>query len=133
MKTHIELVHSEIIPPAPPDRLRETGAHLEFEGIVRENENGASIPGLHYEAYEPMARLTLEKIFQELAAVHACQEIHFIHRLGFVPVGDASLFIRILSAHRRESLRMMGDVIDRLKADVPIWKAKDRSDSDRSS
>ena len=124
MKTHIELIHSAIIPPAPADGLREIGAQVEFQGIVREMENGAAIPGLHYEAYEPMARLTLEKIFQELAAVHPCAEVHFIHRLGFVPVGEASLFIRVQSSHRQAALQMTAELINRLKADAPIWKSK---------
>jgi molybdopterin synthase catalytic subunit len=42
--------------------------------------------------------------------------------LEFVPVGEASLFIRITSRHRQASLAMMAELIDRLKADVPIWK-----------
>ena len=124
MRTHIELIFTEIVPPASPQSLRETGAQIEFQGIVREMENGVAIPGLIYEAYEPMARMTLAAIFQQLAAVHPCEEIYFIHRLGFVPVGEASLFIRVLAAHRREALQMTGEVINRLKADVPIWKSR---------
>jgi molybdopterin synthase catalytic subunit len=46
----------------------------------------------------------------------------FIHRLGWVPVGEASLFVRVLSAHRGEALRFLAEAINRLKTDVPIWK-----------
>jgi len=122
MKTRIEFTHSPIVPPAPEFSSREIGAHLDFFGLVRELENGGKIPGLFYEAYEPMARCELEKILQELAAKHPCEELVFIHRLDFVPVGEASLFIRICSRHRQASLALMGELIDRLKADVPIWK-----------
>lgn len=122
MKTHIEFTRSPIAPPAPKQSSREIGACLEFSGIVRELESGKKIPGLHYEAHEPMARKQLEKIFRELGAKHPCEEILFIHRLEFVPVGEASLFIRITSRHRQASLALMAELIDRLKTDVPVWK-----------
>ena len=122
MKTHIEFTRSLIIPPTPKHVLPEIGACLEFSGIVRELESGKKIPGLHYEAHESMARKQLEKIFQELGLKHPCEEILFIHRLEFVPVSEASLFIRITSRHRQASLALMPELIDRLKTDVPVWK-----------
>lgn len=110
-----------VIPPlALPSR--EIGACVEFHGIVREQEGAAAVAGLHYEAYEPMARRTLERHLRELGAMHGCAAVRFIHRLGWVPVGEASLFIRVLSAHRGEALALMAAAIDRLKQDVPIWK-----------
>ena len=122
MKTRIEFTRAAIVPPAAEFSTAEIGARLEFSGVVRESENGRKIPGLYYEAYEPMARTQLEKIFQELSAKHPCEEILFIHRLGFVPVGEASLFIRVCSRRRKAGLSLMDELIDRLKADVPIWK-----------
>jgi len=122
MKTHIEFTRSVIVPPATSPVMREIGAVLEFSGVVRESENGEQIPGLRYEAYEPMARTQLEKICAELSAKHPCEEIWFIHRLDFVPVGEASLFIRINARHRGPALALMAELIDRLKADVPVWK-----------
>ena len=110
-----------VVPPlALPSR--EIGACVEFQGIVRELEDGAPLEGLFYEAYEAMARRHLARIFDELSAAHPCAAVHFIHRLGWVPVGEASLFIRVLSAHRGEALRFLAAAIDRLKQDVPIWK-----------
>jgi molybdopterin synthase catalytic subunit len=108
----------------PPEVLpsREIGASVEFRGIVREMEEGSTLSGLHYEAYEAMARRVLQGHFDELAAIHPCAAVLFIHRTGWVPVGEASLFIRVLSAHRGEALAFLGEAIDRLKLDVPIWK-----------
>lgn len=122
MKTHIEFTRSPIVPPTPEFASREIGSCLEFSGIVRELENGSAIPGLCYEAYEPMARKKLEEILQQLCVEHPCNAVWFIHRLGFVPVGEASLYIRIVSGHRQPSLAFMANLIDRLKADVPVWK-----------
>ena len=122
MKTRIEFTRLPIVVLPASRYTPETGACLEFSGIVRELENGKKIPGLFYEAHEPMARAQLEKIFLDLAARQPYEEILFIHRLDFVPVGEASLFIRICTRHRQAGLNLMAELIDRLKADVPIWK-----------
>ena|ERR1700683_254333 len=122
MTTRIDFVNAPIVPPVRQSGGSEIGACVEFFGIVREMENNRPISGLLYEAYEPMARVVLEKILVELGAKYPCDETLVIHRLGFVPVGDASLFIRVQSRHRNECLEMISDSIDRLKSDVPIWK-----------
>ena len=122
MEISIEFTTAPIV--APPLMLpgREIGASVEFLGIVRELEQGAALSGLHYEAHESMAARHLRRIFEELTAANPCQTVQFIHRLGFVAVGEASLFIRVLASHRGEALRFCADAIDRMKADVPIWK-----------
>jgi len=122
MKTKIEFTHAPIVVPQQQLPDKETGAVLEFSGIVRELENGKKIPGLFYEAHEPMAQKELEKIFRELGAKYPCEDILFIHRLGFVPVGEASLLVRINAGHRQPALAFMTELIDRLKQDVPVWK-----------
>ena len=122
METHIAFTHGPIIVPPLALPSREIGACVEFSGIVRETENDRALTGLHYEAYEPMARTQLTRIFAELHAAHPCAAVTFIHRLGWVSVGEASLFVRVLAAHRGEALRFLAEAIDRMKADVPIWK-----------
>jgi len=122
MKTHMEFTRAPIVPPSASRIAAEIGACVEFSGIVRESENGSKIPGLNYQAYEPMALNQLGKICHELGTRHPCEEILLIHRLDFVPVGEASLFIRIQARHRQSSLALMTELIDRLKTDVPIWK-----------
>lgn len=122
MQAEIVFTHEPIVIPPAHLPSREIGACVEFQGIVRELEQGAALAGLDYEAHEPMARTLLTRHFAELAAQHPCASVLFIHRLGWVPVGEASLFIRVLSAHRGEGLRFLADAIDRLKTDVPIWK-----------
>jgi molybdopterin synthase catalytic subunit len=122
MHKEITFTSEPIVIPPTVLPSREIGACVEFHGIVRELENGAALAGLHYEAHESMARRHLERIFNELCAAHPCAAVVFIHRLGWVPVGEASLFVRVLSAHRGEGLRFLAEAIDRMKADVPIWK-----------
>lgn len=129
METHIAFTHAPIVLPLLALPSREVGACVEFSGIVRETENDRALAGLHYEAYESMARIQLARIFAELHAAHPCAAVTFIHRLGWVPVGEASLFVRVLAAHRGEALRFLAEALDRMKADVPIWKRAPRPSS----
>ncbi len=122
MEAQIVFTTGPIIVPALALPSREIGASVEFQGLVRETEHDRQLAGLQYEAHEPMARRHLGRVFDELGAVHPCAAVVFIHRLGWVPVGEASLFVRVISAHRGEALRFMAEAIDRMKADVPIWK-----------
>ena len=122
MRMEIVFTHEPIVAPTLRMESREVGACVEFFGIVRELERGRALSGLGYEAHEPMARKHLERIFAELAAAHPIEAVIFIHRLGWVPVGGASMFVRVLAAHRGEALAFCGAAIDRMKRDVPIWK-----------
>lgn len=122
MRAEIQFTQEAILVPSLASPSREIGACAEFHGIVRELEEGTPISGLYYEAYEPMARELLSRHFAELSLLHPCAELLFIHRLGWVPVGEASLYLRVLAAHRRPALRLLSDAIERLKLDVPIWK-----------
>ena len=122
MILEIHLTHESIIIPPVVLSSREIGSVLEFQGLVREKERGAALTGLFYEAHEPMARKRLEYHFAELQKKHAVVAVMFMHRLGWVPVGEASLFIRVLSSHRAEGLLHLSELVIRLKQDVPIWK-----------
>ena len=122
MKIDITFTESLIEVPKLELPTKEIGSVVEFQGLVREMEGESLLDGLFYEAYEEMARSVLEAHLRELGGIHGCTGVEFIHRLGWVPVGDTSLYIRVLSSHRAEGLRFLADSIDRLKQDVPIWK-----------
>lgn len=126
MIIEIHFTHEPIVIPDVTLPNKEIGAVVDFQGLVREIEGDLALPGLFYEAYEPMARMVLTKHLQELGVIHGCDAVYFIHRTGWVPVGEASLHIRVLSSHRAEALRFLADSIDRLKLDVPIWKRTDQ-------
>ena len=44
------------------------------------------------------------------------------HRVGFVPVGEASLFLRVAAGHRAAAFSGSQWLIQELKQKVPIWK-----------
>jgi molybdopterin synthase catalytic subunit len=104
------------------------GACLDFYGIVRELEvtqahpEGMAIAALDYEAHEGMAARQCELICERLAAAYPLDAMLVIHRTGRVPVGEASLLVRIFSPHRGEALKACAEFLDQLKTWVPIWK-----------
>lgn len=122
MKIDIKFTREVIVVPDLELLSKEIGAVIEFQGLVREIEGEDALEGLFYEAYEDMARKIVARHLRELGEIHGCTAVEFVHRLGWVPVGEASLYIRVLSSHRVEGLRLLADSIDRLKLDVPVWK-----------
>jgi molybdopterin synthase catalytic subunit len=122
METYIAFTSEPIVSPAAGSAGREIGAELEFHGIVRETEHGAAIAGLQYEAYVPMAEREIARIIAGLNTQWPCETVWFIHRIGWVPVGEPSLYIRIRSSHRQQAFHFCMALIDQLKTDAPIWK-----------
>ena len=108
--------------PDLPGVDSSVGAILDFRGVVRGLENGQAIQGIDYEAHETMAQSQFERIGHDAAEKFDLRSVLIRHRVGFVAAGDASLVVRLTSAHRGESLKAMVWLIDELKKKVPIWK-----------
>jgi molybdopterin synthase catalytic subunit len=123
MKFTVSLTKTPIAISPPPFPLEgNTGALLEFYGVVRGWEAGRPIGALEYEAYEEMAREELERICRELGKIYPYHRLEIVHRVGEVPVGEPSLHIRVYCVHRREALALLGKLVELLKDRVPIWK-----------
>lgn len=122
MEYRIEFTHAAISPEPAPLTSLEIGSVVEFRGIVRQTEGSEILEGLYYEAHEEMARRLLTRHFDGLLREYPVAGVDFIHRLGFVPAGEASLYIRVASRHRAEGLCFLGEAVNLLKRDVPIWK-----------
>ena len=73
-----------------------------------------------------MARRELEKIVARLTQERPVQGVWFIHRTGWVPVGEASLYIRVHARQREAAFRFCMALVDLLKEDVPVWKVTPR-------
>lgn len=98
------------------------GAVVVFEGTVRSPSGGRVVTHLEYEAHEPMALAQMERLLEETAAQTGVASLWLHHRLGRVEVGEASVVAVAVSPHRAEAFTACRAMIERLKADVPIWK-----------
>jgi molybdopterin molybdotransferase len=124
MDIEIQLTRSPIAEKINPPRATGThGAWLEFRGVVRGEENGQAISALEYEAYPEMAEREIRRILASLSAKHSCLTAKVIHRIGVIPTGETAIYVGVASPHRGESLALLTEFMNRLKQDVPIWKA----------
>lgn len=108
---------------APPQNHRgDAGAMVDFVGVVRRLEDGREIEGIEYEAHREMAEHQLRQIAEQAAEKFRLQFVIIHHRIGFIGVGEPSLFLRVASPHRSEGFRASQWIVDELKKKVPIWK-----------
>jgi molybdopterin molybdotransferase len=125
MEIDIQLTGSPIAERIfPPPASGSHGAWVEFRGVVRDEENGGEISALEYEAYPEMAVREIRRLLETISARHPCLAARVIHRLGVVPVGEAAIYVGIASRHRAEAITLLGEFMDRLKQDVPVWKRR---------
>ena len=101
---------------------RTEGAVVDFFGVVRTIENDRMIDGIEYEAFEAMAQRQLSLIANDVREKYGLASVIVHHRIGFVPAGEASLFVRVTARHRRPAFEGSSQIIERLKEAVPIWK-----------
>ena len=100
----------------------KNGGIATFRGDTRNHSEGKTIEKLFYEAYEPMASAELNTIADDIEERWQVYDIAIIHRVGKVPIGEASVFIVAASPHRAEAFAACRYAIDTLKQTVPIWK-----------
>lgn len=122
------------------------GATMRFEGIVRRDEPAPGTTGvsasallasaasganadyhplhaLDYQTYDPMAERELHALAGAITREHAMLALVALHSRGRVRVGRVSFLLIVASPRRAGAIAAMGDFIDRLKRDVPIWKS----------
>jgi molybdopterin synthase catalytic subunit len=85
---------------------------------------GRAVESLDYEAHETMAIRVLETIADEIAARFGVDRLAIVHRTGAVPLGEASIVVVAVAAHRDTAFEAARYAIDETKARAPIWKAE---------
>jgi MoaE-MoaD fusion protein len=101
---------------------RAAGAIVTFVGTTRDHNDGRQVLRLEYEAYPEMAIAEMRKIGAAARQRWSIEAIAIVHRIGVVPVGEASVAIAVSAAHRSAAFAACHFAIDRLKEVVPIWK-----------
>lgn len=100
----------------------EDGAAVVFQGVVRNQTRGRKTLYLDYEAYEEMALRELESLAAQALRQFKIRDVALVHRLGRLEIGETSVLIVVVSAHRAAAFDACRWLIDTLKRTVPIWK-----------
>lgn len=98
------------------------GGIATFIGVVRDHSDGRAVTRLDYSAYDAMAKREMIKIASELEHEIEGVRVSAIHRVGSLGVGDAAIVCAASAPHRGEAFKACRELIDRIKARVPIWK-----------
>ena len=101
-------------------RSRKNGAVVTFEGIVRDHDHGEDVGSLDYEAH-PDAERVLIDVCTRIAQTTDC-DVVAAHRIGHLEIGDVALVTVVAAPHRAEAFAVCGNLVDAIKAEVPIWK-----------
>jgi len=107
------------------------GGTCTFLGTVRSGPQEAAhggVTGIEYSAYAAMADAELERIVSEALGRWAGARVALRHRLGLVPVGEASIAIAVAAPHRQAAFETCRYVIEEVKRRVPIWKREIHAD-----
>jgi molybdopterin converting factor subunit 1 len=99
-------------------RVRDprAGAVVTFQGVTRDVEK------LEYEAYAEMAEERIASIVSDAVERHGLCAAAAEHRVGDVPLSEPSVIVAVSAPHRGEAFAGGREIIDRLKAEAPIWK-----------
>lgn len=109
------------------------GATVVFVGTTRNKFKGKVVTRLEYQAYSKLAMKTVAGIVRNAyddsvkRATNSTSTSHLIscavhHRLGTVPVGEASIVIAVSSPHRQEAFVACEQILEDVKRKAQIWK-----------
>ncbi|GAA1852106.1 molybdenum cofactor biosynthesis protein MoaE [Myceligenerans crystallogenes] len=106
----------------------ECGAVVTFRGVVRDDDGGRAVTSLDYEAH-PDAAATLRKVCQAVAEETGLR-VAAVHRYGHLEIGDVALVASASAGHRKEAFEACSLLVERIKAEVPIWKKQQFTDGE---
>jgi molybdenum cofactor synthesis domain-containing protein len=98
------------------------GAVVTFSGVVRDHDGGKGVRDLDYEGH-PSAKSVIEEVAADVAGRHrGVRALAVSHRIGPLAIGDVALACAVAAEHRAEAFAACADLVDDVKARLPIWK-----------
>jgi molybdopterin synthase catalytic subunit len=98
------------------------GAYVQFDGWVRDHNEGQQVLRLEYEVYEPLAVSEGIRIIAEARQKYGVSRACAIHRSGLLELSDVAVVVGVSSPHRGEAFDACRYIIDQAKVRLPIWK-----------
>ena len=123
MTTLVEISAQPLSVPrhqAAVDRA-QSGACAIFAGVVRDHDDGRSVLELEYVAH-PTAEMVLSEVAAEIGKLPGIQAVSVSHRVGRLIVGDLALVAAVSSPHRAEAFAAVAELVEQVKARLPVWK-----------
>ena len=130
-----ELVHGPLDPRRLESEVRtdRDGAVVTFSGVTRDHNDGRAVAGLAYEAYAEMVQKVFAAIVDDAFGSFDITRVRVAHRLGDVPIGEASVLVVVAAEHRGPAFDACRALMDRIKAELPIFKKETLAGPDGGS
>jgi molybdopterin synthase catalytic subunit len=100
---------------------RTAGAVVTFAGVVRDHDHGRQVRELEYVAH-PSAGEVVAQVARDVVARHRVDALAVSHRVGHLGIGDVALAAAVSAAHRHEAFAAAADLVEEVKARLPVWK-----------
>ena len=101
---------------------RSCGAYAQFDGWVRDHNEGQEVLRLEYEVYEPLAVKEGNRIIEEAIERFGVSNAFAIHRSGLMELREVAVVVGVSSPHRGPAFDACRYIIDQAKVRLPIWK-----------
>lgn len=99
------------------------GAVVTFCGQVRNHDDARPVVAIDYEAH-PDADAVVSRIAEQVAASSGACKVAVLHRTGHLEVGDVALGAAVSASHRKEAFRILEEVVEQVKMQLPVWKCQ---------
>ncbi len=99
----------------------QAGAVATFTGVVREQDQGRAVRELEYLAH-PSAQEVLAQVLARAVSGRQAVAVAAAHRVGSLVVGEVALVVAVSAEHRGPAFATCAQLVDDIKATVPIWK-----------
>jgi molybdopterin synthase catalytic subunit len=98
------------------------GGHSIFLGQVRADDiNGKQVAAIEYTSNTEMALSAMHRIREEIFSKYPLTCLHVYHSLGKISAGEICLFVFTSAPHRKAAIDACEEIVERLKAELPIW------------
>jgi len=97
------------------------GAIVTFIGNVRAFDHDKEVSTLTYEIH-PQTQATLTDVVKEVTDRHNVTKVSVAHRYGEIPIGESAFIVAVSAPHRAEAFAACTELVDQVKARIPIWK-----------
>lgn len=116
-----------------------SGARVVFNGCVRNHDGGQGVTHLIYSAH-PEAEKFLVKAVRDAIQIalsegegavsvegtggsaESLDAVFVRHRIGRLEIGETALLVVVDAPHRGAAFKVTAEIVDQIKAQVPIWK-----------
>ncbi len=98
------------------------GAVVTFAGVVRDHDGGKGVRDLTYEGHPSASQVIADVVADLSARWTGVRAVAVSHRIGALTIGDVALAIAVAAEHRGQAFTACAELVDEVKARLPVWK-----------